>query len=111
MRFREDYAGAGVPMLPVVAPDAVVARRVVTYSWAMVVTSLLLWPVAGMSPAYAVVATGLGAVFLRQAHGLRRRVRRRQPAQPLALFHSSITYLTLLFLAIALDVVARWWLR
>ncbi len=104
MRFRDDYAAADVPMLPVVASPAVVASRIVAYSWAMVATSLLLvWPLGVSGALYAVVAAGVGAVFLREAHLLQGRVRRGVAAAPMRLFHWSITYLALLFLAVALD--------
>jgi protoheme IX farnesyltransferase len=110
MRFRDDYAAAGVPMLPVVAQAPVVARQIVRYSWAMVATSLLLWPVAGTTPFYAGSATVLGAAFLLESHRLQRRVRGAVagdlPAAalaPMRLFHWSITYLTLLFVAVAID--------
>jgi len=104
MRFRDDYAAADVPMLPVVATPAVVASRIVAYSWAMVGTSLLLvWPLAVSGALYTVVAAGVGAVFLREAHLLQSRVRRGVAAAPMRLFHWSITYLALLFLAVALD--------
>ena len=81
-----------------------VADQVVVYSWAMVAASLVLWPVAGTSWFYAVVAAAAGAAFLYEAYGLRGRVRRgdRDP-KPMRLFHGSITYLSVLFLAIALD--------
>ena len=102
MRFRDDYAAAGVPMLPVVATPVAVARRIVVYSWAMVATSLLL--LAGASgPVYGVSAVVLGAVFLREAHRLQGRVRRGEVVSPMRLFHWSITYLALLFLAVAID--------
>jgi heme o synthase len=102
MRFKDDYAAAGVPMLPVVAPAAAVTRQIVFYSWAMVGASLLLIPF-GAGPVYAVAAPLLGAVFLVEAHRLDRRVRRGEPAKPMALFHQSITYLTLLFAAVAVS--------
>jgi protoheme IX farnesyltransferase len=104
LKFRADYAAAGVPMLPVVRTAGQVAGQVVAYSWAMVAASLVLWPVAGTSWFYAVVAAVAGAVFLYEAYGLRARVRRgdRDP-KPMRLFHGSITYLSVLFLAIALD--------
>ena len=104
MRYREDYAAAGVPMLPVVAADTVVAGRIVAYSWVMVAVSLLL--VAPVGPAgalYAVSAVVLGAVFLREAHLLRSRVRAGAEPRAMRLFHWSITYLALLFLAVAVD--------
>ena len=76
LRFRDDYAAAGVPMLPVVADVVVVARRIVAYSWVMVAVSLLLWPVAGTGPVYAVSAVVLGAGFLVEAHRLLGRARK-----------------------------------
>jgi protoheme IX farnesyltransferase len=102
---RTDYAAAGVPMLPVVAGPVAVARQIVAYSWVMVAVSLLLWPVAGTSPAYAVVAAILGAAFLREAHLLLRRAKAGVAVEPVAmrLFHGSITYLTLLFVAVGID--------
>ncbi len=104
LRFRDDYAAAGVPMLPVVAPLSRVAREIIGYSWAMVITSLLLVPAAGMTAFYLVVAAVLGAAFLWEAHGLLRRVRRGDlDVRPMRLFHGSISYLALLFLAVAID--------
>jgi heme o synthase len=102
MRFRDDYAAAGVPMLPVVASPVQVTRRIVYYSWAMVAVSLLLIPFeAGWL--YAVAAVVLGAVFVVEAHRLHRRTVRGEPPRPLALFHLSITYLSLLFGALAVS--------
>ena len=124
MRFRDDYAAAGVPMLPVVVGNVAVARQIVVYTWAMVATSLLLWPVGGTTPVYAAVALLLGAAFLVEAHRLLHRARAEAARLPLQaaddvvvrrsagpsveagamrLFHGSITYLTLLFLAVAID--------
>src|SRR4051794_8471905 len=102
MRFKDDYAAAGVPMLPVVAGPAVVTRRIVAYSWAMVAASLLLVPF-GAGWLYAASAVVLGAVFVAEAHRLHHRVVRGLPAKPLALFRLSITYLSLLFAAVALS--------
>ncbi len=102
MRYKDDYAKADVPMLPVVATPQLVARRIVAYSWAMVATSVLL-ALSGSGVVYDVAAVVLGAVFLREAHLLQRRVRDLQPVQPMRLFHWSITYLALLFLAVAVD--------
>jgi protoheme IX farnesyltransferase len=110
MRFEEDYAAAGVPMLPVVATDLAVARRVVAYSWAMVAASLLLVPVAPTGPVYAVSAVVLGGVFLAEAHRLLSRARHGvtgSALNPMRLFHFSITYVTLLFLAVAVDPFVR----
>jgi protoheme IX farnesyltransferase len=102
MKFKDDYAAAGVPMLPVVAPVEVVARRILAYSYAMVAASLLLIPF-GAGWLYAAAAVLLGAGFLAHAHQLQARVRRGQPARPMRLFHFSITYLTLLFTAVAIS--------
>jgi len=103
MQFKADYAAARVPMLPVVATAEVVTARIVAYSWAMVAASLLLWPVARTGPLYALAAVLLGAMFLREAYALRRRVREGLAAQSGRLFHLSITYLSLLFLVVALE--------
>lgn len=107
MRFREDYAKAGVPMLPVVATETFVANRIVAYSWALIAVSLTLWPVAHTTPLYPIAAGVLGIVFLRAAYNLRSRIRRGEPAQPMALFHWSITYLTLLFVSVAADALLQ----
>jgi protoheme IX farnesyltransferase len=103
MQFKADYAAARVPMLPVVATAEVVTAKIVAYSWAMVAASLLLWPVARTGPLYALAAVLLGAMFLREAYALRRRVREGLAAQSGRLFHLSITYLSLLFLVVALE--------
>ena len=106
LRYREDYAGVDVPMLPVVAPAHVVGRQIVAYSWVMVATSMLLWPVAGTGPVYPVAAAVLGAVFLVEAHRLLHRARRSDELSvisPMRLFHASNLYLSLLFVAVALD--------
>jgi protoheme IX farnesyltransferase len=102
IKFKDDYARAEIPMLPVVATPETVARRVVAYSWAMVLTSVLL-AFDGTGPIYAVSAVVLGAVFLREAHVLEARVRSGIVNNPMRLFHFSITYLALLFLAVAVD--------
>ena len=104
LRYRDDYAAAGVPMLPVVADVTAVARNIVVYSWIMVAFSLLLIPVAPMGWVYGVTAVILGVVFLVEAHLLSRRARAgAEDARPMRLFHWSITYLALLFLAVAID--------
>jgi protoheme IX farnesyltransferase len=106
LRYREDYANVDVPMLPVVARAESVGRQIVLYSWAMVATSLALWPVAGTGLVYPVAAAVLGAVFLVEAHRMWRRTRGTEDLtaiQPMRLFHSSNLYLSLLFVAVALD--------
>ena len=72
MKFREDYAAAGVPMLPVVASPAVVARKILFYSYVMVAATLALAPYAGWL--YTAAALALGGWFLVEAHRLHHRV-------------------------------------
>jgi len=106
LRYREDYANVDVPMLPVVAPAREVGRQVVLYSWVMVATSLLLWPVAGTGLVYPIAAGVLGAFFLLEAHRMWARTRDTESLtviQPMRLFHSSNLYLSLLFVAVAVD--------
>jgi len=106
LRYREDYANVDVPMLPVVASARVVGRQIVVYSWLMVATSLLLWPVADTSLFYPAAAVVLGAGFLLEAHRMWGRTRGTEDLsviQPMRLFHSSNLYLSLLFVAVALD--------
>lgn len=110
LRYREDYAQVDVPMLPVVKPARNVAFQIVLYSWVMVATSLLLWPVASTGLFYPIVAAVLGAVFLGQAHALHRRAKTSDELsilQPMHLFHSSNLYLSLLFVAVAIDPLLR----
>ncbi len=93
-------------MLPVVKPAHEVGRQIVLYSWVMVAVSLLLWPVADTGWFYPVAATVLGVVFLVQAHRMHVRARGTEDLsviQPMHLFHSSNLYLSLLFVAVAVD--------
>ena len=108
MRFKDEYEAAGVPMLPVVAQNDAVARQVVLYSWATVATSLMLVPIASMGWIYLVVAVLSGGLFLVEAHKLLTRSKALENVavaalRPMRLFHYSISYLTILFLAVALD--------
>jgi heme o synthase len=108
IRYREDYAAADVPMLPVKAAARKVARQIVVYAYLMVASSLALWPVAHTGWFYPVVAAGLGVAFLLESHRLLARASDSSPddvvgLRPMRLFHWSNTYLTLLFLAVALD--------
>jgi heme o synthase len=106
MKFKDDYAAARVPMLPVVAPAAVVARKIVVYSWLMVAATLALVPYAGWL--YGLCAAGLGGWFLVEAHRLRAGVAAGGPGAPMRLFHLSIAYLTLLFAAVAVTALLPW---
>jgi protoheme IX farnesyltransferase len=106
MRYREDYAAANVPMLPVVATERHTVRQIVLYTWATVACSLALWPVAHTGPLYPAAAALFGAAFLVEAHRLLARVRAGHTGvalKPMQLFHLSNTYLALLFVAAAVD--------
>lgn len=108
MRYKDDYATAHVPMLPVVERFVVVAKQVVAYSWAMVLTSLALIPVQHVGWVYTVAALVSGGLFLTEAHRLLKRARAgagEDVLKPMRLFHFSITYLTILFVGVALDPV------
>jgi len=106
IRYREDYAAAGVPMLPVVAGAKTVARQIVVYSYVMVATSLLLWPIAATGWFYPAAAIILGVAFLVESHLLLVRAALSDDVadlKPMRLFHWSNMYLSLLFVAVALD--------
>ena len=101
MRYRDDYAAAGVPMLPVVATPEQVSRRIVAYAWVMAAVTLLLLPVT--SWVYAVAAVLGGTWFVYAAHRLHHGVVSGADVTPMRLFHLSNAYLCLLFAAIAVD--------
>ena len=103
IRFRDDYAKAGIPMLPVVATPRHVARDAVIYSWLTVLVSLAAWPM-GMSTIYGVPAMICGGFFILEAHGLYSRVTKGEDVKPMRLFHWSTAYLTIVFVAAAVDV-------
>jgi heme o synthase len=106
IKFRDDYAAANVPMLPVVAAPATVAKKIVQYSYAMVAATLLLIPYAGAI--YGGCAVLLGGWFLREAHRLRGRIAAGTGPASMRLFHLSIGYLTLLFAAVAVTALLPW---
>ena len=110
IRYREDYAGANVPMLPVVRSAPVVARLIMVYSLVTVLVSLALWPVAHTGWLYPGVAVVLGVALLWQSALLLARARRGltdAALQPMRLFHWSNSYLALLFVAAAVDTLLR----
>jgi protoheme IX farnesyltransferase len=106
IKFKDDYARAGIPMLPVVASLRRVGAETVIFAWLTLATSLALWPF-GMTPLYGVTATVLGALFVLEAHRLNGRARRGEPVRPMRLFHWSTTYLTLLAVAVAVDALIQ----
>ena len=102
IRYRDDYAAAGVPMLPVVAGPRATAHRIVGYTAILVVVTVVFSPVAEMGVVYLVAALVLGAVFIALALALRADPDERRAMR---LFHYSITYITLLFGAMVVDVL------
>jgi heme o synthase len=105
LRYRGDYAAARVPMLPVVRGEAETARQIVLYTIALIAVSLLLLPAAGMGWIYLAAAVILGAAYLRGA--LRLLADAANGRAAISLFRYSISYLTLLFGAVAADAIFR----
>ncbi|HYM52024.1 MAG TPA: heme o synthase [Candidatus Dormibacteraeota bacterium] len=103
LRFKGDYAAANVPMLPVVRGEAETARQIVLYSVLLVAVSLLLLPAAGMGLIYLIAALGLGGAFVWYAVRVLRNATDGRAA--IGLFRYSISYLTLLFAAVAVDSI------
>lgn len=103
MKYRSDYRSAGVPMLAVVRGRSQVGLQVILYAWATVACSLLLIPVAPMGIVYTIVALGAGAWFVIESHRLYSTAIRHGEVRPMRVFHSSISYLTLVFLAVGID--------
>ena len=104
LRYREDYAAAKVPMLPVVKSFAGTARQIIWYTVVLWIVSLVFAPVAGMGLLYLGTAFVLGAVFLFMALRLAREA---TMSRAMGLFGYSITYLTVLFVAMAVDALVR----
>ncbi|MCU1636895.1 MAG: protoheme farnesyltransferase [Cryobacterium sp.] len=103
MKYRSDYQAAGVPMLSVVRGRAQVGLQVILYAWATVACSLLLVPVAGMGLVYSAVAVVTGGWFIYETHRLYNLAIRHEHVSPMRVFHGSIAYLTLLFVAVGVD--------
>ncbi|NRD07580.1 heme o synthase [Rathayibacter agropyri] len=103
MKYRDDYQAAGVPMLAVVRGRTIVGLQVILYAWATVACSLLLIPVAEMGILYTVVALAGGVWFVAETHRLYSLAIRHEHVSPMRVFHGSIGYLTLLFLAVGID--------
>ncbi len=107
MRYKDDYAAAGVPMLPVVRSPQVVGVQIVLYSWALVVSTLLLIPASNLGWIYTATAIVTGAWFLIGATSLYISSKSGDVKNPMRLFHRSITHLTILFIAIAIDPLVK----
>jgi protoheme IX farnesyltransferase len=104
IRYKDDYAAADVPMLPSVADFRTVAVRILRYTVLLWALTLLFGPVADAGPIYFVSAVVLGAVFTLMSVQL---LRTQDRALAMRLFSYSITYVTLLFAAMAVDSVVR----
>ena len=104
IRYRDDYRRADVPMMPTVVGFTRTARQIVVYTVLLWAASLVFYPVARMGDLYLVAAIVLGAIFLWQAVQL---LRDRTPERAMRLFAYSISYLTLLFAAMAADQLLR----
>jgi heme o synthase len=105
LRIKGDYAAAGVPMLPVVRGVPETAKQIVLYTVLLVAISLVFFAVAKMGVLYLVAAVVLGALFLWRAITLWRQASSPEGslAQAVRLYRYSISYLTLLFVAVAVD--------
>lgn len=102
IRYADDYRAADVPMLPAVAPIAVAARQMIGYTVALVATTLVAIPVAGLGWIYSLAAVVLGAGFVGGTVAL---ARHPSPAASMRVFAYSITYVTVLFAALTVDVL------
>lgn len=107
VKYKADYEAAGVPMLPVVRGTKTVVSQILIYAWAVFASTLLLIPVAGMGAIYTVAAVASGLWFIFGAFKLYREGLIGELKRPMNLFHLSNLYLTLLFVAIAIDPLIR----
>lgn len=103
LRYVDDYAAASVPMLSVLRPRVAVGLQVILYAWATVVASLVLIPVAPMGLVYSTVAVVAGGWFIIETHVLYNKSIGGDTANPMRVFHASNSYLTALFVAVAID--------
>lgn len=105
MKYAEDYQRAGIPMLGAIASAKAVSVQVVLYAWATVICSLLLIPVGGAGWVYGLTALVSGAWLIWKCHRLHQLALAEEATSRTAMvvFHASITYLTLVFVALAID--------
>ena len=104
----DDYARAGIPMLPVTHGEAETRRQIVLYSWILVPATLALWPLGLVGPVYLIPAVLLGAEFLRRVHRLHGSG---SIPDAVGTFRYSIVYLLLLYLALTADAILRYVVR
>ena len=104
MQYKNDYANAGVPMLPVVSENIRVANQIIVYSFIMALTTWILPLTVELSIYYWIGSIVLNILFIKEAFSLRNRIiSQENDLLPMKLFNYSITYLALLFLLIGLD--------
>jgi heme o synthase len=102
IKYADDYRAANVPMLPAVVPFEHAVRQMIGHTLAMVACTLILVPVADLGVLYTVAAVVLGAIFIAATIWLSKRP---TAANSMRVFGYSITYVTLLFLAMTVDVL------
>jgi protoheme IX farnesyltransferase len=109
VRYRDDYEAARVPMMPVVASLRHTTLEILIYSVVMWAVTVLVGPVAHLGWIYAITALVLGGFFTFYALRLYRHSLndRADVGEAMRLFHFSITYLTALFVLMAVDVLVR----
>jgi len=104
MQYKNDYATAGIPMLPVVSENIKVANQIIIYSFIMAITTWVLPLTVGLSIYYWIGSIVLNILFIKEAINLRNRIlTNSSDLLPMKLFNYSITYLALLFLLIGID--------
>jgi len=103
IKYKDDYLAANVPMLPVVSEPIKVAQQILIYSYAMVLVTFWLIPVGPMGWVYTISALVGGGWFIYEAHRLHTLAKKDAVTNPMRLFHFSISYLTVLFIAVGLD--------
>lgn len=104
IRHSDDYRAAGVPMLPVVATMQETVRSMVVYSVILTATSLVLVPVANLGYMYGITALVFGTLFIL---GSIRLGRDPSESRSMRLFSFSITYVSVLFMALTVDVLVN----
>ncbi|MDH6422466.1 heme o synthase [Aurantimicrobium minutum] len=104
-RYRDDYKNANVPMLTVVRGRVTVGLQIVLYAWATFAATLLLVPIGHMGWTYTAIALVSGIWFVAESHMLYSRALRHEDPKPMRLFHFSNGYLSLIFLAVAIDAL------
>jgi protoheme IX farnesyltransferase len=104
MQYKNDYATAGIPMLPVVSENIKVANQIIIYSFIMAITTWILPLTVDLSIYYWIGSIFLNILFIKEAFNLRNRIlTNASDLLPMKLFNYSITYLALLFLLIGID--------